>query len=100
MKIVQEGWLYAMFREYDPHNPEIRFWDGTETKYWVAQGYIPICPYTINIEAPDVDIIEGQIQCLLAKKETMEEKHQKEVKKIDDALATLKCLTFDEDIPQ
>lgn len=95
MKISISGWLYARPNEYDPANPQIRFWDGAETKYWVEQGYVPLCAHTIDVDAPDIDIVSGQIQCLLAKRDALVKEFNQATSKIDGALAQLKCLTFD-----
>ena len=95
MKIKLEGWLYMKPDEYSPANPKISFWDGKETNYWVTQGYIPLCEHTIEVETPEVDVIAGQVNSLIAKKEKLTAEFSKTVAKIDDALAQLKCLTFD-----
>jgi hypothetical protein len=94
MKIKLEGWLYAQPNEYSPANPRISFWDGKETKYWAANGYVPLCAHTIEVEAPDVDVIAGQVQCLLAKREEIVKEFEKATAKIDDAIANLRCLEF------
>jgi hypothetical protein len=94
MKIALTGWLYAQPNEYNPANPKISFWDGKETRFWVSQGYIPLCEYTIEVEAPDVDVVGGQVQCLIARREKLTEEFTKSVAKIDDAIANLRCLTF------
>jgi hypothetical protein len=96
MNIKLEGWLYAQPNEFSPANPKISFWEGKETKFWVSQGYVPLCEYTIEVEAPDVDIVSGQVQCLLAKRQKMTEEFTKAAARIDDALAQLKCLTFND----
>lgn len=95
MKIKISGWLYAQPNEHSPANPRISFWDGEETKFWISQGYIPLCEHIIEVDAPDVDIISGQVQCLIAKRDKLTEEYTKAAEKIDDALAQLKCLTFD-----
>ena len=56
---------------------------------------MPLCPHTIEVDAPDVDIVEGQVQCLLAKRDRLTKEFEHATSKIDDALAQLKCLTFD-----
>lgn len=96
MKIKIEGWLYAQHNEHNPANPRISFWDGKETKFWIQQGYIPLCAHTIELDAPDVDIVSGQVQCLIAKRDALAKEFTQATSKIDDALAQLKCLTFDE----
>lgn len=95
MKIKLEGWLYAQPNEFNPASPRISFWDGKETKYWAANGYVPLCEHTIEVDAPDVDVVAGQVQCLLAKRAEIVKEFEKATAKIDDALAQLKCLTFD-----
>jgi hypothetical protein len=95
MKIKIEGWLYAQHNEYNPAAPRISFWEGKETKFWVSQGYIPVCEHTIEVESADVDIIGGQVQCLIAKRDKLTEEFTAATSRIDDALAQLKCLTFD-----
>ena len=94
MNIKIAGWLYMQPNEYSPANPKISFWDGKETKFWIAQGYIPLCEHTIEVDTPDVDIVAGQVQCLVARKEKLTEDFQKATVKIDDALAQLRCLEF------
>ncbi|MBB3004425.1 hypothetical protein FHX57_006807 [Paraburkholderia tropica] len=96
MKIKIEGWLYAKPNEWNVSNPKIQFWEGADTKYWVAEGYIPLCAHTIEAESPEVDIVAGQVQCLLVKREKLTKEYEASTTKIDDALAKLKCLTFDE----
>ena len=81
--------------EFNPANPKISFWDGKETGFWVGQGYIPLCEYTIEAETPEVDVIAGQVQCLMVKRDKLVKEFERATGKIDDALAQLKCLTFD-----
>jgi hypothetical protein len=95
MQIKIEGWLYAQPNVYNPANPKINFWEGKETKFWVSEGYVPLCQHTIEVDAPDVDIVAGQVQCLLAKREKLVKEFETSAAKIDDALSKLKCLTFD-----
>jgi len=95
MKIVIRGWLYAQPNIFNPDEPQISFWSGTETKFWVSEGYVPLCQHTIEVDAPDVDIVEGQVQCLLAKRDKLVKEFEASAAKIDDALSKLKCLTFD-----
>jgi len=95
MKIKIEGWLYAHPNVFNPANPKIYFWEGKETKFWVSEGYVPLCQHTIEVDAPDVDIVAGQVQCLLAKRNKLVKEFEASAAKIDDALSKLKCLTFD-----
>lgn len=95
MNIKISGWLYAQPNEYNPASPRISFWEGSGTKFWIEQGYIPLCEHTIEVDAPDVDVVSGQVQCLLAKRAEIVKEFEKATAKIDDALAQLKCLTFD-----
>lgn len=95
MKIKIDGWLYVQPNQYNPANPSISFWAGKETKFWVEEGYVPICAHTIEVDAPDVDIIGGQVQCLLAKRKQLAKDYETSTRKIDDAISKLKCLTFD-----
>lgn len=95
MQIKLEGWLYAQLNEYSPANPNISFWNGKDTKFWVSQGYVPLCEHTIEVDAPEVNIVEGQVQCLMTKKAQLTKDYERDVAKVDDALAQLKCLTFD-----
>lgn len=94
MKIKISGWLYAQPNEFSCSTPRITFWEGAETKYWAAHGYVPLCQHTIEADAPDVDVIAGQVQCLLAKREQLVKDFEKATTKIDDAIANLRCLEF------
>lgn len=93
-----KGYVYAKVSDYTPGKLEYSFWDGVEkdggpSKYWVKDGYIPVMPHTITFEPIDPKaLIEGQVVCLLERKKKIEETFAAEVKKIDDALANLKCL--------
>lgn len=95
MKIKIEGWLYMQPNKYNPALPKINFWEGKETKFWVSEGYVPLCEYTIDVDTPEVDIIAGQVQCLIAKREKLTKDYNESARQIDDTLAKLKCLTFD-----
>lgn len=95
MKVKLVGMIYAQTNEQNPANPRLCFWEGKNTEFWVGQGYIPVCEHIIEIDAPDVDIVAGQVQCLITKRDEITKKFQAETAKIDDALAQLKCLTFD-----
>lgn len=93
MKIKIAGWLYAQASRSD--GLAFYFFNGSSTNFWISQGYIPLCEHTIEADAPDVDVVEGQVQCLIAKKEALKKEFERESSKIDDALSRLKCLTFD-----
>jgi hypothetical protein len=95
VKIRVEGWLYAQPNKYHPDEPRLCFLNGDSTQYWIENGYVPLCKHTIDVEAPNVDIVAGQVQCLLAKREKLTQEYKAETNKIDDAIAQLKCLTFD-----
>jgi hypothetical protein len=96
MKIHIEGWLYAQHDKYHPDEPRLCFFMGTSTSYWIESGYVPICQHVIEVDTPDFDIIGGQVQCLLAKREKLTKEYEAETGKIDDAIAQLKCLTFND----
>jgi hypothetical protein len=96
MKIVLSGWLYAEPNRYEPATPRLTFIQGSNTDYWIEQGLIPLCEHVIDVDAPEIDLVEGQVQCLLAKRKKLTAEYEAEATRIDDALAQLKCLTFDE----
>jgi hypothetical protein len=95
MKIEISGWLYVQPDKYDEKGYRVIFAAGDSTAYWVESGYIPVCQHTIDVDAPEIDIVGGQIQCLLAQREKLTKEYENATSRIDDTLAKLKCLTFD-----
>lgn len=97
-----EGYVYAKPDEYTPDCIQYHFWagiekDGSPSDYWLKDGYVPVAQHTIEFEAIDPQaLIEGQVMCLLARKQRLETDYTVSVKKIDDAIANLRCLTLDE----
>lgn len=95
-----KGYVYVKINQYTAQ-PEYQFWNGVEkdgspSKYWIKDGYVPVQAHTITFEPIDqASLIEGQVMCLMKKREELESKFNAEVRKIDDTLAQLKCLTFD-----
>lgn len=95
MQIKLDGWLYAKPNEYDSAHPQIKFWEGKDTAFWIGQGYVPICEHTIEADAPEINIVDGQVKCLLARKSQLTKDFETAIGKVDDALKQLQCLTFD-----
>jgi hypothetical protein len=92
-----KGYVYAKPSEFDLE-PIYQFWsgvepDGSPCKYWIRDGYVPVMPHTIAFEPVDPKaLVEGQVVCLLARREKLETEFKSAVKQIDDALANLKCI--------
>jgi hypothetical protein len=95
MNIKISGWLYIQPDKLDKQGFRPAFISGDSSSYWIENGYIPVCQHTIDVDAPEIDIVGGQVQCLLAQREKLSKEYEKAASKIDDALAQLKCLTFD-----
>lgn len=96
MKIQISGWLYVQPDKYTEKGYRDIFVSGDSNEYWIQNGYIPVCQHTIDVDAPEIDIVAGQVQCLLAQREKLTKEFESATTKIDDALAKLKCLTFDD----
>lgn len=96
MKITVKGNLYVKPSQYDGDPAQFMFFMCDSKDYWIESGYVPICEHIIEVDAPEVDIVAGQIQCLLAKRNKLTGEYTKATAKIDDTLAQLKCLTFDD----
>lgn len=97
-----KGWVYVKpgTEPWEHGQPKYTFWevcadDGGPSKYWIEDGYTPVCPHTITFEPIDQKaMVEGAVNSLLARKEKLEAEHKREVAKIDDAIANLRCLEF------
>jgi hypothetical protein len=95
MKIVIEGWLYVQPDQFVPQGYRTIFSMGDSVDYWVQNGYIPVCKHVIEVDAPEIDTVAGQVQCLLAQREKLTKDYEGATLQIDDALSKLQCLTFD-----
>ena len=95
VKIKVKGNLYLKPGQYSGDPDQFMFFMGDSVDYWIENGYVPICEHTIEVDAPEIDVVAGQVQCLLAKREKLTAEYTAAAARIDDTLAKLKCLTFD-----
>lgn len=69
------------------------FADSCDDEYFESQGYVKVCPHTITFAPIDPKaLIEGQVVCLLRRKEKLNTEHTQAIRAIDDAIANLRCL--------
>lgn len=94
-----KGYVYA--RPHDHMSGEVVYQfhelspDDGPWQFLIEQGWTPLSPYTLEFDAIDPRaLIEGQVVSLLARKQKLESDFKSEVRKVDDAIANLRCLEF------
>jgi hypothetical protein len=91
------GYIWLQPSEYADNGFTPMFWanDAGTSSYLKGEGYLPVCPHTIEFEFPEgFDYVGKQVECLVTKKEALTAEYEAAVGKIDSAIKNLQCLTF------
>lgn len=87
-------WAKQCSPAYRPGGIDYYFFEGSgESKHLEENGYVAAFPHTITFEPVDPKaLIEGQVVCLLRRKDKLNTEHTQAIREIDDAIANLRCL--------
>lgn len=94
-----KGHIYAKPHDWKPDTVEYKFHelspDGDVWDFIIEQGWTVVQAMTItHDEICPLALVQGQVKALIARKEKLETECKREVEKIDNAIANLRCLEF------
>lgn len=88
-----EGYIWA---EKSGYSNEFRFvfFDGSDDNQFLKdQGYIPVSPYTIEIEMPEgIDLHKAQLTALQDKRKLILAENEQRLNAIDNEIANLMAI--------